>query len=130
MMNPPVLRGKNKVLRNRRSFGIFTRRHPPEDNLAIDQFAVPSRSEFAFAVLCIISDDGCSDTSSPTTFGCGGMMRTNPVALSAFQAAPVEAIDTGVSDRPTSAGCDKDDALRMKLEASCMASNCSSAEPS
>src|SRR5258708_38051080 len=35
-------------------------------------------------------------TSRQDTFGCGGIIRTKPVALSDFQAAPVETSETGV----------------------------------
>src|SRR3954447_848581 len=56
-------------------------------------------------------------TSRPDTFGCGGTIRTKPFALSAFQAAPVEASAIGVSDRLSKDGCDSGAALRMKFEA-------------
>ena len=49
--------------------------------------------------------------------------RTKPVALSAFQAAPVEATDIGVSDRFRIEGCDRFAALTIKLEAICIASS-------
>src|SRR5689334_9304012 len=61
-------------------------------------------------------------TSRPATLGCGGMIRTNPVALSAAQATPDDATDTGVSDRLSSFGCGRE-AFRMKFDAICIASS-------
>ena len=103
MMKPPPLRGKMKysVITD---FSESSQEDIPRNTTSLSTSSLlraeanlPLHSFASFPTIA-------AATSRPTTFGRGGMIRTNPAALSAFQAAPVEEIETGVSDRATNEG--------------------------
>src|SRR6266446_1072774 len=94
IMKPPLFRGKTKYS------AITDLSESSQDDIPRKRTSLSTSSLFradanfplhSFASFPTIA----AATSRPDTLGCGGIIRTKPVALSAFQAAPVEATETG-----------------------------------
>src|SRR5262245_57153506 len=97
MINPPALRGKMKYSAIT-DLSLSSQDDMPRNTTSLSMSSL-LRADANFPLQSFASfPTMAAATSKPDTFCAGGIIRTKPVALSAFQAAPVDTTEIGVSD--------------------------------